>query len=109
MTGADVLKISAPIIAMGGVWVARKALSGGYQAATGNQPPSADDLDAPLSQVTRYFATYNLVAIPVVDENDHLLGAITVDDVASVDADRCDGCGECVTECPNDVFELRES
>jgi len=35
--------------------------------------------------------------------------AITVDDVASVDADRCDGCGECVTECPNDVFELRES
>ena len=37
--------------------------------------------DAPLSQVTRYFATYNLVAIPVVDENDHLLGAITVDDV----------------------------
>ncbi len=37
--------------------------------------------EAPLSQVTRYFATYNLVAIPVVDENDHLLGAITVDDV----------------------------
>lgn len=36
---------------------------------------------APLSQVARYFATYNLVALPVVDENDHLIGAVTIDDV----------------------------
>ncbi len=36
---------------------------------------------APLPQVTRYFATYNLVALPVVDEGDHLVGAVTVDDV----------------------------
>ncbi len=34
-----------------------------------------------LGQVARYFATYNLVAVPVVDDNDHLLGAVTVDDL----------------------------
>jgi Mg/Co/Ni transporter MgtE len=37
--------------------------------------------DAPLEQVTRYFATYNLVAIPIVDEHEHLVGAVSVDDV----------------------------
>jgi flagellar motility protein MotE (MotC chaperone) len=35
----------------------------------------------PLTDVTRYFAAYNLVCAPVVDEADHLLGAVTVDDV----------------------------
>jgi flagellar motility protein MotE (MotC chaperone)/sporulation protein YlmC with PRC-barrel domain len=37
--------------------------------------------NTPLDAITRYFAAYNLVALPVVDENRHLLGAITVDDV----------------------------
>ena len=36
---------------------------------------------APLSEVTLSFATYNLVAIPIIDEARHLLGAVTVDDV----------------------------
>ena len=35
----------------------------------------------PLAAITRHLATYNLVAAPVVDEDDHLLGAVTVDDV----------------------------
>jgi CBS domain-containing protein/sporulation protein YlmC with PRC-barrel domain len=37
--------------------------------------------DCPLADVTAHLATYNLVATPVVDEADHLLGAVTVDDV----------------------------
>ena len=37
--------------------------------------------DASLQSVTSELATYNLVAIPVVNSNDRLLGAITVDDV----------------------------
>jgi Mg/Co/Ni transporter MgtE len=37
--------------------------------------------EAGLGAVTRWFASYNLVAGPVVDAEDHLLGAVTVDDV----------------------------
>jgi CBS domain-containing protein len=35
----------------------------------------------PLSEITRRMATYNLVCMPVVDGNDRLVGAVTVDDV----------------------------
>jgi CBS domain-containing protein len=37
--------------------------------------------EAPLAEVTRYFATYNLVAAPVVDAQGRLVGAVSVDDV----------------------------
>jgi flagellar motility protein MotE (MotC chaperone)/CBS domain-containing protein/sporulation protein YlmC with PRC-barrel domain len=36
---------------------------------------------APLSDVTRRFATYNLVALPVIDEVGRLIGAVTADDL----------------------------
>jgi Mg/Co/Ni transporter MgtE len=37
--------------------------------------------DTSLADVARHMATYNMLAAPVVDDNDRLLGAITVDDV----------------------------
>jgi Mg/Co/Ni transporter MgtE len=37
--------------------------------------------ECPLSDVTRHLASYNLVAVPVVDSEQRLLGAVTVDDV----------------------------
>jgi Mg/Co/Ni transporter MgtE len=37
--------------------------------------------DVSLQQVTNILATYNLVALPVIDSNGRLLGVVTVDDV----------------------------
>jgi CBS domain-containing protein len=43
--------------------------------------PDALRPNAPIEEVTRYLATYNLVAAPVVDEHERLIGAVSVDDV----------------------------
>ncbi len=37
--------------------------------------------EATIGRVTRLLATYNLTALPVVDKDRHLLGAVSVDDV----------------------------
>ena len=36
---------------------------------------------ASLNEVSSYLASYNLLALPVIDAHDRLLGAVTVDDV----------------------------
>jgi len=51
-------------------------VGGALDADLASLPPSA-----PLAEVTRYFAAYNLVCGPVLDDQEHLIGAVTVDDV----------------------------
>jgi flagellar motility protein MotE (MotC chaperone)/sporulation protein YlmC with PRC-barrel domain len=46
-----------------------------------DRDPEPLTVEASLQDVTRYLATYNLVAAPVVDDSGHLLGAVSVDDV----------------------------
>ncbi|SHH27524.1 Mg/Co/Ni transporter MgtE (contains CBS domain) [Jatrophihabitans endophyticus] len=51
-------------------------VSGLCEKDTGSLRP-----DSTIDEVTRHLATYNLVAVPVVDEHERLLGAVSVDDV----------------------------
>lgn len=44
-----------------------------------NLEPIGPETD--VATVARYFATYNLVALPVVDQDNRLIGAVTVDDL----------------------------
>ncbi|MBR7504076.1 CBS domain-containing protein, partial [Mycobacterium tuberculosis] len=37
--------------------------------------------DTSLAEVTKLLAAYNLVSVPITDDNDRLIGVVTVDDV----------------------------
>lgn len=54
MTGNELFKLSTPVIAMGTVWVANKAVSIAYEKATGEPTPTADDLDVSLRRAILY-------------------------------------------------------
>lgn len=56
MTRTDVFRISAPFIAMGGVWLVRRVVTAGYEATTGRDAPEAEDLHAPMVSVLVYAA-----------------------------------------------------
>lgn len=44
----------------------------------------------PAEEVAQYFEQHDLVSVPVVDETNHLLGRITIDDVVDVIRDEAD-------------------
>lgn len=60
----DMLRLAAPVMAAGAVWMASKALRSGYSAATGAEPPRADDLDVPVVRVVLFaMATAAVTAV----------------------------------------------
>ncbi|MBL8300155.1 MAG: magnesium transporter [Rhodanobacteraceae bacterium] len=50
----------------------------------------AIDADTPVSEVAQRFANYDWLSAPVVDENNRLLGHITIDDVVDIIRDQAE-------------------
>ena len=61
----SVMRIATPVIAAVAVWGASEALKAGYRAATGNPPPEAEDLEAPVIQVLTFSAAAAVLAAVV--------------------------------------------
>ena len=51
MNKVSVIRVAAPIVAAGTVFLAGKALRAGYSVATGSEPPKPDDPDVPIARV----------------------------------------------------------
>ena len=56
MESKELLRLGTPVIAMGTVWVATKAVAIAYEKATGDPVPRPDDLDASFGRVIVYAA-----------------------------------------------------
>ncbi len=71
----------------GAVPLARLFLAAGRHAAErtgGRETASRSTVDEKQDRVTELFDKYNLLTLPVVDEDGKLAGVITADDVISV-------------------------
>lgn len=63
---STVLKVAAPILALGAGFLVRKALDTAYQKSTGAPPPKAGDRDVNIGRVLVYAAA-TAVAIAMVN------------------------------------------
>ena len=61
-----ILKVAAPIVAIGATWAVRKIMGKSYSGLTGNPPPRANDPNQHLMKVLLW-ATATAAAIAVVD------------------------------------------
>ena len=61
-----ILKVAAPIVAIGATWAVRKIMDKSYSGLTGNPPPRANDPNQHLMKVLLW-ATATAAAIAVVD------------------------------------------
>ncbi|MBI3896218.1 MAG: magnesium transporter [Acidobacteria bacterium] len=48
------------------------------------EPPLSLPVDSPETDVVELFDKYNLLSLPIVDPEQHLIGAVTVDDIISI-------------------------
>jgi magnesium transporter len=72
---------------LGGVVAVRRLVAARADRKVGDlamRDPMAVQADAPAEEAARLVQRYNLLAIPVVDEERRLLGLITVDDIIDV-------------------------
>lgn len=46
-----VLRVTAPLVALGATWAVGKAMSSAYTAITGNEPPAAEDRSVSFGRV----------------------------------------------------------
>lgn len=80
MTGKEVLKLGSPVIAMGAVWIAQKAMSFAYEKATGRPVPAADDLDVPVARVMVYATAAAVVGAVVTTGVNRAVAQATLPD-----------------------------